>query len=249
MHCQNKIRLLLVGKDRPFAQSIRKVLGEEPDIDIVSFISGLDQAASSAQGCKIAIIDTRAYSHGCLLELLQEVRSRCASLKLITVGDPTTPETLLTLIESGVSSHVHIEQAPTQLAESVRTVYTERAHISPEVASLLMLRLSELHKRLVNGSGDTVTSPEFLFELTAREQEVLTLIGEGLSNREIADQLVIEYGTAKNHVHNILTKLNVSTREEAAKLCSMLISNEQLHLPAEPQHGDFSTSKAKRAVH
>jgi DNA-binding NarL/FixJ family response regulator len=53
-------------------------------------------------------------------------------------------------------------------------------------------------------------------DLTPREQEVLDLIGEGLSNQEIADRLVIEVGTVKNHVHSILQKLDVGDRDEAA---------------------------------
>ncbi len=58
--------------------------------------------------------------------------------------------------------------------------------------------------------------------MTPREREILELIGEGLSNQEIAERLVVEVGTVKNHVHNILQKLNVSNRREAAAYLTMI---------------------------
>ena len=58
--------------------------------------------------------------------------------------------------------------------------------------------------------------------LTPREREILELIGEGLTNQEIADRLVIEVGTVKNHVHNILQKLDVSSRQDAAAYLSFI---------------------------
>jgi DNA-binding NarL/FixJ family response regulator len=60
-----------------------------------------------------------------------------------------------------------------------------------------------------------------LDELTSREQEVLHLITDGYTNKEIANQLIIEYGTVKNHVHNILKKLDVKSRHEAASIFQM----------------------------
>lgn len=230
MDRQNTIRILLVGENRQFSQSMRNTLRSEPDFDIVSFATALDQAVASAPDCHVALIDAAAYPQTRLPSLVQEMYNRCACLKMITVGVPSAPRVLLMLIESGVSGYLCTEQVPTQLAQVIRSVYTEKASLSPEVTAMVMSRVSELHKILSARSNGTPSSPELLFELTTREQEVLSLLEEGLSNRDIAKHLVIEYGTAKNHVHNILRKLNVNNREEAAKLYSM-VTQRNLSMP------------------
>jgi DNA-binding NarL/FixJ family response regulator len=84
--------------------------------------------------------------------------------------------------------------------------------ISPEIATLLMSRVTELVKVPHRAKPQPNTS----LDLTPREREILTLIGQGFSNQQIAEQLVIEVGTVKNHVHNILHKLNVTDRQTAA---------------------------------
>jgi DNA-binding NarL/FixJ family response regulator len=80
---------------------------------------------------------------------------------------------------------------------------------------------------LAHISAGPYLQPDAYSELTPRELEVLELISEGLSNQEIADQLYIEVGTVKNHVHNLLKKLDAANREDAAA-----------HLPFIKQDGD-----------
>ena len=82
----------------------------------------------------------------------------------------------------------------------------------------MMERISEL-ARLSADVEDGVTSSS---ELTTREVEILEMIGQGLTNQEIAQQLVIEVGTVKNHVHSILQKLNVSNRRDAAAYLAII---------------------------
>ena len=241
MHRQKKIRILLVGEDRQFAQSMRTILRSESDLDVVSFANTIDQVVASASDCHVAVIDAAAYSQTQLPTLLQGIYNRCTSLKIITVGVPSAPRVLLRLIESGAAGYLCTEQVPMQLAHMIRSVYTAKAWLSPEVTSMVMSRVSELHKTLSARSGGLSNSSELLFELTAREQEVLTLLVQGLSNREIASQLIIEYGTAKNHVHNILRKLNVNSREEAAKLYSIGTQQEPSVFLASPPSRNLST--------
>jgi DNA-binding NarL/FixJ family response regulator len=102
----------------------------------------------------------------------------------------------------------------TDLVDKIHAAHRGEALVSPEIAGALVSRITEL--------TEVRPIPEYRYrldqvaDLTPREQEVLDLIGEGLSNQEIADHLVIEVGTVKNHVHSILNKLDVSDRDEAA---------------------------------
>ena len=87
-----------------------------------------------------------------------------------------------------------------------------KVFVSPQIAAAMMERLSELAQ--IFTGVDVGKAAEA--GLTPRELEVLELIGKDLSNQQVAEKLVIEIGTVKNHVHNILEKLNVSNRGEAA---------------------------------
>jgi len=88
----------------------------------------------------------------------------------------------------------------------------DKVFVSPKIAAAMMERLSDL-AQMFSDVENSVTDDA---GLTPRELEVLELIGEGLTNQQISERLVIEVGTVKNHVHSILEKLNVGSRGEAA---------------------------------
>jgi DNA-binding NarL/FixJ family response regulator len=104
-----------------------------------------------------------------------------------------------------------------ELLRNIRAAYRGEALVSPEIAGALMSRVTELAQIFAE-----VTSIPESVELTSREHEVLKLVAKDLSNQEIADRLVIEVGTVKNHVHSILQKLNASSREDAAAYWSII---------------------------
>lgn len=89
--------------------------------------------------------------------------------------------------------------------------------VAPDVVAHLMRRLAQLAQQPFIGAWG-LEGISGLHELTSREREVLSLIGAGYSNREIADELVIGWGTVKNHVHSILKKLETNSRHEAAAI-------------------------------
>ena len=92
------------------------------------------------------------------------------------------------------------------------------AVVSPEIAGVLLSRVAELAQ-----DNDRVeAAPTTRFELTAREREILRLVGQGLTNQQIAERLTLEVGTVKNHVHRILHKLNVADRQAAAAYLDLL---------------------------
>ena len=108
------------------------------------------------------------------------------------------------------------------MLQRIREVNSGQTQVSPTIATALISRLYEytfLLNQVKTGIGQSST-------LTSREQEILVLVGQGLTNQEIADQLVIEVGTVKNHVHNIMQKLDVNTRQEAAVTWSIIQNGE-----------------------
>lgn len=122
----------------------------------------------------------------------------------------------------GASGYVLKDDSVEELLSHIRAVYNGEALNSPEIALALISRVNEL-SQMFSGAG-SVTEPA---GLTSREREVLQLIGRNLSNQEIADQLFIQVGTVKNHIHSILDKLNVSSRHDAAAYWAIIADGEQ----------------------
>jgi two-component system nitrate/nitrite response regulator NarL len=116
---------------------------------------------------------------------------------------------ILTWAEAGVDGFATRHQSVNELAEVLRSVSRGEIPCSPRVAGTLLRRVGTLAASR-NGHG--------AHDLTVRELEILELIDQGLSNKEIARRLCIELPTVKNHVHNILGKLNASRRGEAAAI-------------------------------
>ena len=134
------------------------------------------------------------------------------------MGLAESREEILRYVEAGAAGYILQDDSVDDLLAKVRTTHGGEAIISPEIAAALMSRVAELAQspsKPEAGQADPA-------ELTSREREILELIGEDLTNQEIAERLVVEVGTVKNHVHNILQKLNVSSRREAAAYLKMI---------------------------
>jgi DNA-binding NarL/FixJ family response regulator len=125
---------------------------------------------------------------------------------------PNIKDVILQYIEAGIAGYVLRDDSVDQLLHAVRAVYRGEAVVSPDIAAALMTRIAQLSNVC---QGTTWSESGVFLELTPRERQVLVLVQQGLSNQEIAASLTIELGTVKNHIHNILRKLNVRSRHDA----------------------------------
>jgi DNA-binding NarL/FixJ family response regulator len=123
-------------------------------------------------------------------------------------------------VEAGVNGYVLQNESVEEMLEKLQAAHEEKAIVSPVMAAALMERLTRLANLESPFAFIEARKTQFE-ELTTREIEVLDLIKDGCTNLEIADQLIIECGTVKNHVHNILKKLEVNNRHEAASVFQM----------------------------
>jgi two-component system, NarL family, nitrate/nitrite response regulator NarL len=140
------------------------------------------------------------------MELFDQLHQRTPATKLVVFGvDESEPE-ILAYAEAGCAGYVHRDASIEELAATITSLAREELICSPRIAATLFRRIGSL--AVVTGRGD--------HWLTLREREVLALIREGLSNKEIADRLRIAEPTVKNHVHNLLEKLQVKRRTQAA---------------------------------
>ncbi|MEZ4865804.1 MAG: response regulator transcription factor [Caldilineaceae bacterium] len=176
---------------------------------------------SLGPGCDLVLIEPYQ-AEVQALKLVQVIRATYPKIKVVMLGLSPQDCTVLTFLEQGVAGYtLEHDSISTSLAK-IRAIYQGQPEICPVVIAKVLARLAELAQARVYKAMPT--SPA-LSELTSREREVLLLLREGYSNRAIAKALIIEVGTVKNHVHNILQKLNVGNRREAVRFLR-LFENE-----------------------
>jgi two-component system, NarL family, nitrate/nitrite response regulator NarL len=140
-----------------------------------------------------------------------------------SIGLAEAQEQVLQYVQAGAAGYVLQDESLEDLLERVRDAHAGRVRVSPKIAAALMSRVAEYALLL-----DQVELGSYPVELTPREEEILAIIGQGLTNQEIADRLRIEVGTVKNHVHSILQKLDVNSRHEAAVAWTILHRGERV---------------------
>lgn len=210
---EDPIRLLLVNEIRLMGNVIVAALEDESDIRVVACVTTYEEALEimREREVDVALVSTRLPDHGGL-RLTNAISEISPSTKVLALGLTEEKKRVLRYVEAGASGYILKDDSLEDLIEIVRATREGKVFVSPQIAAAMMERLSDLAQMFVgieSNMTDTTT-------LTTREVEVLELISKGFTNQQIAQHLVIEVGTVKNHVHNILEKLNVSSRGEAA---------------------------------
>ena len=213
------IRILIALPSRLICDSLRATLEEHDEVYVVG-------CATTAEEFRFLLPHSNAVLLGAQLkdctaiDLLREVRSTHAATRVLVMGIDEEPDLIIRYLEAGASGYILQNDSLEKMVDKLRAVQTDEAIVSPTIAAAMIQRLSRLANMEMPPSFVESRRTQ-LDELTSREYEVLTLINNGSTNRDIASELVIEYGTVKNHVHNILAKLEVRSRHEAASIFRM----------------------------
>ena len=207
-----KIRILLVNDVRLMGNIVAASLADEPDLEIVGCASTIEEALALIQkdDIDVALVSTKLQEGA--IKLTQRIVEQAPSTKVLAFGVSDHKERVLQFVEAGAAGYILDDDSLNELLAKVRAVDADQALVSPKVAGALIERLSDLAQLV----ADIDSSLPENAQLTPREFEVLELIGQDMTNQDIADELVIEVGTVKNHVHSILDKLDVSSRKDAS---------------------------------
>ena len=217
------ISLLVVDEIRLMCNLFSAALQNERDIEVVGCATSVEEALQQVHQCNVALVSTTLSEHGALT-LTRAIVKNYPSVKVVVVGLASSKSAILQYIEAGAAGYVLKENSIEEMLTTIRAVHSREALVSPGVAALLMARVAQLAEICKSAGREMQMPPAITEPLTTREREVLKLMAQGLSNAEIAERLTIELGTVKNHVHNILTKLNVSSRHDAVAHLSRLPS-------------------------
>ncbi|MFJ5777039.1 response regulator [Streptomyces sp. NPDC093094] len=216
-----EIRVFLLDDHEVVRRGVRDLLDDEPDITVIGEAATAEQALARVPALRpqVAVLDVRL-PDGDGVSVCRELRSRMPELACLMLTSFDDEEALLDSIMAGASGYVLKQIQGSDLVNAVRTLAAGQSLLDPAATAKVMARL--------RGAGEQPQEPEALAGLTAREREILALIGEGLTNRQIGQRLYLAEKTVKNHISRLLAKLGVERRIQAAVIATQ--AEDRLHL-------------------
>ncbi|GAA2067213.1 response regulator transcription factor [Streptomyces albiaxialis] len=214
----NPIRVFLLDDHEVVRRGLADLLGVEEDIEVVGEAARADQALTRVPALRphVAVLDVRLpESDG--ITVCRELRDQLPQIACLMLTSFDEEDALLDSIMAGASGYVLKQIEGADLVDAVRTVASGKSMLDPSAVGVLMRSLR----------ADPAEPPEprqdsRVAGLTPREQDILRLIGEGLTNREIGKRLYLSEKTVKNNISRLLGKLGVQRRVQAAVLASGL---------------------------
>ena len=202
--------MLVVDDHALFRRGLEIVLAQESDIEVVGEAGDGAEAVEQAADLlpDVVLMDVRMPRRSGI-EACTAIKEIVPSAKIIMLTISDEEGDLYEAIKAGATGYLLKEISIDEVATAIRAVAGGQSLISPAMASKLLTEFATLIKR--DGDRQQVPAPR----LTERELEVLRLVARGLNNRDIAKQLFISENTVKNHIRNILEKLQLHSRMEA----------------------------------
>lgn len=191
----------------------------QADIEVVGSATCVSQAYDEIKQGEIDVIlvSNHLPDQG-PIRLLKNLREVCPDINLIVIGMTESRQQVLHYLEMGASGYVTRDSTVEDMIAAIRLAKQGKVEVPPEINFAIIDRLREYARIFMSLEASVAKNAQ----LTDRELEVLELLGQNFTNHQIAEALVIQVGTVKNHVHSILTKLNVSSRREAANYLVLL---------------------------
>ncbi|MGW0710921.1 response regulator [Streptomyces sp. NPDC002643] len=213
---RDPIRVFLLDDHEVVRRGITDLLDSEPDISVVGDADSVEHALVRAPALRphVAVLDVRL-PDGDGISVCRELRSRMPELACLMLTSFDDEDALLDAIMAGASGYVLKQIRGSDLVSAVRTVASGQSMLDPATTARLM-------RSLRADPADTPRVAPELASLSPRERDILALIGDGLTNREIGDKLYLSEKTVKNHISRLLAKLGVQRRVQAAVLASQL---------------------------
>jgi len=208
------IRALIAGRSRVHREALALALSQARRVRVLGTASRREEilARLAEAPPDIVLVD---FAMPESVSIVAEIRRRTPAVKVVAITLGDTEAEVIQLAEAGVAGYVLPDGSLDDLIITVESAVRGELYCPPRVAFTLLRRVGAIALETAAATTDDAEhSP--IQGLTGREREILQLVDQGMSNKQIARHLGIEVATAKNHVHNILKKLHVHRRIEAS---------------------------------
>ncbi len=201
------VRLLIVSEIRLYREGLARVLAADGRVDVVHTAASVEDAISARLTHRpdVVVLDRAGPA---ALSSVGTILAAWSNVKVVALGVANAESDVIGCAEAGVAGYVMREGSVEDLVATVESAAQGEFRCSPKTAATLLRRVASL--------AATREDPSDPVDLTPRQRDILQLVNEGLSNKEIATRLCIQVATVKNHIHTILEKLGVHRRGEAA---------------------------------
>lgn len=200
------IRILITDDHAVVREGLRTFISTEPGLEVVGEAADGHEAVQKACDLRpdVILMDMAMPRMGGL-EAIQEIKQQCPEARILVLTSFSDDATVFPAIKAGALGYLLKNTSPERLLSAIRDVHQGKPSMSADIANKLMLELQR------SSSLPLTEDP-----LTNREMDVLKLVAQGMTNQEIAEELIISEGTVRTHVSNILSKLHLANRTQAA---------------------------------
>jgi two-component system, NarL family, response regulator LiaR len=201
------IRILLVNDYKIMREGLRCLIRSQPEMEVVGEVTGEAGAAKALHDCRPDI--TLVMSNGGLIEkcikTISRIKQEDPSARILVLSHFMNDEEIYSILRTGVLGYIVKDQSHEELFAAIRSVSSGKSSLDSSVIEKLIQNLN---------TQDKESAPKD--QLTEREIQILKFVAAGLSNQAIADKLTISERTVRTHVSNILSKLDLRNRTQAA---------------------------------
>lgn len=202
----NRIRILIADDHPIVREGLRGLIAVTPGMEVVAEATDGEEAVQQARAAQpdVILLDlVMPRKDG--LQAIQEIKQENPQARILVITSFAEDDKVFPAIKAGASGYLLKDSSPQELLQAIREVYRGEVSLHPTIARKLV--------RELNRPPNLPLSKE---PLTLREMEVLTLVAQGLSNLKLAQKLGVSEVTVRTHIHNILNKLHLANRTQAA---------------------------------
>ena len=207
-----KIGLIVIDDNRLLREGITKIIEQDPDLKMLASFGKLKKALSKVCDLKpdVVLLDI-GIAHQNSLIVLISIMKKCPETKVIVMDIIQIQEDILQYVEAGVSGFILKDSPSDDILKTIRLVANDEKVLPSKLTGSLFSKIVD-HGIKKYGTSNLVKS----VRMTRQEREIVLLIADGLTNKEIVDKLHLSIYTVKSHVHNILEKMALNTQVQIA---------------------------------
>ena len=207
----SSIRAFLLIENRLLREALVRLFRKRSDLEIVGQASPTDETPLDAIESQCNVLVGDSFLAGRFLATSTVKGGMPYSCKIILVGMEPDEEQFIASVRSGVTGYLLQDASASDVVGAVRAVYRGEAVCPPHLCSMLFRFVAQMSTEMP--LPDSPPKPD----LTLRQQQLVTLVAKGLTNKEIASRLNLSEFTVRNHIHNILKQVDASSRSEAVE--------------------------------